>query len=140
MKSWGTVTISGFDSQPEQSFEGYRRSFDCDAPQKMDFHTQFDVASLTKIIFTTNMVMMSVDRGLLKVDDLVQKYLPAWATTDKGVITIRDLLEHQSGLQPWLPLYVRSQSSKDAFEVIAQSQLACKPREKRIYSDLGFIA
>ncbi len=139
MKSWGTVAISGFDSQPEQSFEGYRRSFDCDAPQKMDFHTQFDVASLTKIIFTTNMVMKSVDRGLLKVDDLVQKYLPAWATTDKGVITIRDLLEHQSGLQPWLPLYVRSQSSKDAFEVIAQSQLACKPREKRIYSDLGFI-
>ena len=139
MKSWGTVAASGFDGQLEQSFEGFRRSLDCDAPLQMDYLTQFDVASLTKIIFTTNMVMMSVDRGLLKVEDLVQRYLPAWSTADKGAITIRDLLEHQSGLQPWLPLYVRSQSSKEAFEVIAQSLLACKPREKRIYSDLGFI-
>jgi CubicO group peptidase (beta-lactamase class C family) len=48
-------------------------------------------------------------------------------------------LEHQSGLQPWLPLYVRSKSSAEAYEVIVKSKLACEPRKKRIYSDLGFI-
>jgi len=139
MKSWGTVTARTHHGDEEHSFEGYRRSFECDAPLKMDFHTQFDVASLTKIIFTTNMIMLSVDRGLLKVDDCVQRYLPAWGSADKGMITVRDLLEHQSGLQPWLPLYVRSHSPEDAYQVIATSQLACQPRQKRIYSDLGFI-
>jgi CubicO group peptidase (beta-lactamase class C family) len=85
------------------------------------------------------MVMLAVDQGLLKVDDPVRRYLPAWGSADKERISIRDLLEHQSGLQPWLPLYVRSKSSAEAYEVIVKSKLACEPRKKRIYSDLGFI-
>jgi CubicO group peptidase (beta-lactamase class C family) len=85
------------------------------------------------------MVMLAVDQGLLKVDDPVRRYLPAWGSADKERTSIRDLLEHQSGLQPWLPLYVRSKSSAEAYEVIVKSKLACEPRKKRIYSDLGFI-
>jgi CubicO group peptidase (beta-lactamase class C family) len=139
MRTWGAVYASNFQGETITTLEGNRRSIDCQTPQKIDFQTQFDVASLTKIVFTTNMVMLAVDQGLLKVDDLVQRYLPAWGSADKERITIRDLLEHQSGLQPWLPLYVRSKSSADAYEVIAKSNLACAPRTKRIYSDLGFI-
>ena len=139
MKSWGTVSATNFHGETTTSFEGYRRSLECVSPEKMDFKTQFDLASLTKIIFTTNMLMLSVDRGLMSVDDQVQKYLPSWNLGDKEKITVRDLLEHQSGLQPWLPLYVSATSPNDAFDRIANSQLVCSPREKRIYSDLGFI-
>jgi len=139
MKTWGAVYASNFQGETSTSLAGNRRSIDCDTPQKVDLQTQFDVASLTKIVFTTNMVMLAVDQGLLKVDDPVRRYLPAWGSADKERISIRDLLEHQSGLQPWLPLYVRSKSSAEAYEVIVKSKLACEPRKKRIYSDLGFI-
>lgn len=139
MNSWGTVSAINFSGETITSFEGYRRSLECVSPEKMDVQTQFDLASLTKIIFTTNMFMLSVDRGLMSVDDRVRRYLPSWKVSDKEQITVRDLLEHQSGLQPWLPLYVRSTSPKDAYAQIAKSQLACGSREKRIYSDLGFI-
>ena len=107
MKTWGAVHASNFQGETITSVEGNCRSIDCAAPRKIDFQTQFDVASLTKIVFTTNMVMLAVDQGLLKVNDLVQRYLPAWSRTDKKEISVRDLVEHQSGLQPWLPLYVR---------------------------------
>ena len=139
MKTWGAVYASNFQGETITSLAGNRRSIDCDTPQKVDLQTQFDVASLTKIVFTTNMVMLAVDQGLLKVDDPVRRYLPAWGSADKERISIRDLLQHQSGLQPWLPLYVRSKSSAEAYEVIVKSKLACEPRKKRIYSDLGFI-
>jgi CubicO group peptidase (beta-lactamase class C family) len=139
MKTWGAVYASNFQGETITSLAGNRRSIDCDTPQKVDLQTQFDVASLTKIVFTTNMVMLAVDQGLLKVDDPVRRYLPAWGSADKERISIRDLLEHQSGLQTWLPLYVRSKSSAEAYEVIVKSKLACEPRKKRIYSDLGFI-
>ena len=139
MNSWGAVFATSFQSEISSSSQGYRRSLDCETPEKMDFQTQFDVASLTKIIFTTNMVMLSVDRNLLSIKDPVHKYLPAWKVADKERITVRNLLEHQSGLQPWLPLYVRSKTADDAFDVIAQSPLIGQPGEKRVYSDLGFI-
>lgn len=139
MKTWGAVYASNFQGETITSLAGNRKSIDCETPQKIDLQTQFDVASLTKIVFTTNMVMLAVDQGLLKVDDPVRRYLPAWGSADKERISIRDLLEHQSGLQPWLPLYVRSKSSAEAYEVIVKSKLACEPRKKRIYSDLGFI-
>jgi CubicO group peptidase (beta-lactamase class C family) len=85
------------------------------------------------------MLMLSVDRNLLDIEDPIHKYLPGWKVADKHKITVRNLLEHQSGLQPWLPLYVRSKTADDAFDVIAQSPLIGQPGEKRIYSDLGFI-
>ena len=140
MNSWGMVTATSFQGDISSSSHGYRRSLDLEIPEKMDFFTQFDVASLTKIIFTTNMLMLSVDRNLLKIEDPVHKYLPGWKVADKEKITVRNLLEHQSGLQPWLPLYVRCKTAADAFDVIAQSSLIGKPGEKRAYSDLGFIA
>jgi CubicO group peptidase (beta-lactamase class C family) len=139
MNSWGTVFATNFQGEISSSSKGYRRSLDCENPEMMDFQTQFDVASLTKIIFTTNMLMLSIDRNLLNVDDPVHKYLPGWKVPDKERIRVRDLLEHQSGLQPWLPLYVRSKTADDAFDVIAQSPLIGQPGEKRVYSDLGFI-
>jgi CubicO group peptidase (beta-lactamase class C family) len=139
MNTWGIVTATSFQGEISSSSQGYRRSLDREIPEEMDFFTQFDVASLTKIIFTTNILMLSVDRNLLNIEDPVHKYLLGWKVADKEKITVRNLLEHQSGLQPWLPLYVRSKTADNAFDVIAQSPLIDKPGEKRIYSDLGFI-
>jgi CubicO group peptidase (beta-lactamase class C family) len=54
-------------------------------------------------------------------------------------VTIRDLLEHCSGLAGWAPLY-RAQASRDGFvHAIASSALEYLPWTRSLYSDLGFI-
>src|SRR5215831_7442784 len=58
--------------------------------------TRFNIASMTKQ-FTAASILLLEERGKLKMDDLVKKYLPgapgAW---DK--ITIYNLLTHTSGI------------------------------------------
>ena len=86
MNTWGIVTATSFQGEISSSSQGYRRSLDREVPEEMDFFTQFDVASLTKIIFTTNMLMLSVDRNLLNIEDPVHKYLLGWKVADKEKI------------------------------------------------------
>ncbi len=54
----------------------------------------FDLASLTKVIATTTLVMRAVDAGTLSLDDRVADRLFAWRGTDREHVTIADLLEH----------------------------------------------
>jgi CubicO group peptidase (beta-lactamase class C family) len=59
--------------------------------------TRFNIASMTKQ-FTAASILLLEDRGKLKTDDLVRKYLPeAPASWDK--ITIYHLLTHTSGIR-----------------------------------------
>lgn len=139
VKTWGSVAAWEFQGEITTSIEGNRRSIGSESIESMDYKTSFDVASLTKIIFTTNMMMRSIDRGMLTVNDCVGRFIPDWNDFGKDKITIKQLLEHQSGLQPWLPLYIRSKSQGQALKRIAQSQLICEPGTKRVYSDLGYI-
>src|SRR5215831_9906135 len=58
--------------------------------------TKFNIASMTKQ-FTAASILLLEDRGKLKTDDLVKKYLPdAPESWDK--ITIYHLLTHTSGI------------------------------------------
>lgn len=56
----------------------------------------FWIASMTKPV-TATAVMMMQDEGKLSVDDPVSKYLPEF-TGDKAAITIKQCLNHTSGL------------------------------------------
>jgi len=59
----------------------------------VDEHTLFDMASVTKIIATTSLALIAIDRGLLHLDDPVAKFYP----TDKP-ITVKNLLTHTMGI------------------------------------------
>lgn len=59
----------------------------------VDEHTLFDMASVTKIIATTSLALIAIDRGLLQLDDPVAKFYP----TDK-LITVKNLLTHTMGI------------------------------------------
>ena len=101
--------------------------------------TIFDVASLTKVIATTTLVMRSVDERLLRLDDRVGEWVPAWRRADRLGVTIRELLAHASGLTAYLPYY-RDLSGRAEFEhAIAESPLEYVPGTRALYSDLGFI-
>ncbi len=101
--------------------------------------TIFDLASLTKVICTTTLVMRAVDDGVLRIDDPVSAWIPEWRGSDRSDVTVRDLLAHSSGLTAYLPYY-RDLSGRAEFQAaIATSPLEYTPRTRAIYSDLGFI-
>lgn len=99
----------------------------------------FDLASLTKVIGTTTSIMLLVDKGLLKVDDPVGKYIPAFNNPDKKAITIRHLLTHTAGLYEWYPLFYRCSNKEETYKLIGELPLKYPVGEQRKYSDLGFV-
>jgi CubicO group peptidase (beta-lactamase class C family) len=107
-------------------------------PDKMTTGTLFDLASLTKVVGTTTSIMLLVDRGKIKVDDPVSKYVPAFGTPDKANITIRNLLTHTAGLLEWYPLFYRASSKQETFKLIGELPLGFPVGAGRHYSDLGF--
>ncbi|WP_218081154.1 exo-beta-N-acetylmuramidase NamZ domain-containing protein [Anthocerotibacter panamensis] len=61
--------------------------------------TVFDIASLTKPVATATALMVLVDAGKVDLEAPVSRYLPEFAQGGKGLITVRHLLVHGSGLR-----------------------------------------
>ncbi len=108
------------------------------APEPMTTGHLFDIASLTKVIGTTTAIMLLADHGLIRVDDPVGKYVPAFDSGDKKRISIRHLLTHTSGIYEWYPLYYRASNRQETYKLIGQLPLKFPVGEQRRYSDLGF--
>jgi CubicO group peptidase (beta-lactamase class C family) len=122
---------------------GYAQKYDYNHqllahPDTMSTSTLFDIASLTKVVGTTTSIMLLVDRGLVKIDDPVSKFIKAFASPDKSAITIRHLLTHTSGLYEWYPMYYRAASKEETFKLIGRLPLRFPVGAGRHYSDLGF--
>ncbi len=66
----------------------------------IDLNAMFDLASLTKVCATTLAAMKLFGEGKLDIDAPVIKYLPQFGQNGKEKITVRNLLEHDSGLPP----------------------------------------
>ena len=108
-------------------------------PEKMTVNHLFDLASLTKAIGTATSIMLLTDRGLIKLEDPVCKYVEAFNTPGKKEITIRHLLSHTAGLYEWYPLYYRASCKEECYSLIGELPLAFPVGEQRRYSDLGFV-
>ncbi len=97
------------------------------------------IRSMTKPIVGTA-IQMLIDEGKLALDDPVSKYLPEFDTPTHGAITIRNLLEHRSGL-PLSSLvgtdYKSFKSVRDVAGLAAKADLHFKPDEQFNYSDDG---
>ena len=65
----------------------------------------YDIASVTKIMATTPLVMSLVDKDELNLDSPIEQYLPELDTTSKAKITIREMMAHYAKLQPFIPFY-----------------------------------
>ena len=106
------------------------------APTAID--TPFDLASLTKVIATTTGVMRLVHGGTLGLDARVAALLEEWRGRDREAVTLRDLLEHASGLAARL-VDPPGEGRREFEHDICTMKLEYTPRSKSVYSDLGFI-
>lgn len=101
--------------------------------------TIYDLASLTKVIGTTTAVMILFDEGRIQLDAPVVTYLPEFTGGYKDSVTVRQLLEHRSGLPADRDLWRIAHSPAEARQVVLDAPLECKPGLCYIYSDLGAI-
>ena len=115
-----------------------RLTFDTAAAAATD-DTIFDLASLTKVVATTPMVMQQVERGVLALDDPVSGHIAAWHGDDRADVTLRDLLAHCSGLPAWRPFFRELKGRAEYEAAIAAEPLEYPPRTKSVYSDLDFM-
>lgn len=122
-----------------------RLTYDDDAPA-VSPSTIYDLASLTKVIATTTLMMRRVESGALDLDGTAASYLPELKGSPVGGATLRDLLAHSSGLPCCTELFRELGEGLDRDEArarylkhIAATDLEVGPRERSIYSDLGVL-
>lgn len=118
--------------------DGTTRSLD-GLGEALDADTSFDLASITKILATTTILMRAVDQGLVEVTEPVARFLPDWKSPDKADLTLEDLLRHESGLEEWRPFYITCKSVSEVHKKIAALPLKYPARSGFHYSDLNFI-
>jgi CubicO group peptidase (beta-lactamase class C family) len=128
----------GTGNRPIWQHAAGRLTYDDDAPATTP-DTIFDLASLTKVIATTTLVMRLVGRRRLLLDTPIRQLVPGWTGADRAHVTVLDLLEHSAGLTAWWPLYKHGQTLVEFEHLIAELPLEYGPRTRSIYSDLGFI-
>ncbi len=130
-------------------------SMNVNSHEPIDRDTSYNWASITKT-FTAIAILQLRDRGLLKLDDPVVRYIPELAAVHDAygpvdAITIRQLLTHSAGFRnptwPW-----DCDDAKDCswqpFEPTRWSQVvamlpythvAFKPGSRWSYSNLGYV-
>jgi serine-type D-Ala-D-Ala carboxypeptidase len=112
----------------------------------VDPHTRFDLASLTKPLITTTLVLRAVGNGHLQLKAPLSQFIPAaLLPASKTEVTLFQLLNHCSGLPAYeaffrdLILIPESQRHETLLTWILQTPLCSLPGKRCLYSDLGFI-
>ncbi len=101
--------------------------------QEFCYHDQdiiYDLASLTKVLCTTTLLMLNVQRGRIRLTD---------HHADFPQLNLSHLLTHTSGLPAWQPLYLQLHDKKQIIAFLKELKLQNPPGKMRLYSDLGFM-
>jgi len=129
------------DGQLVESVVGGMADLEHQVPVKPE--SVFGVASITKA-FTGAAFMRLYEAGSIELDAPVQQYVPEFPERDQGVITVRHLLTHTSGLPH--PQSVRTPQLYathyddviDALEVFRDVTLLYEPGTRHTYSSSNY--
>jgi CubicO group peptidase (beta-lactamase class C family) len=104
--------------------------------------TWYDLASLTKILCTTPLLLEAIASGKLDPRAPLRGVLPemAWLqpSPNLGDATVLQLATHTSGLVAWQPLYTLGLDRSTHFARLLHTPLSAPPGSI-VYSDLGFM-
>ncbi len=124
----------------------YQKNFgitDIRNPQPLQASSSFNLASVSKQ-FMCAMVCLLQENGRLGFDDKVQKHLPEFPYPD---ITVRQLMNHTSGLPEYFDLCTRYTGALDTIDNQAVMQLLAEtkppldfaPGNQWQYSNTGYV-
>lgn len=108
--------------------------------EKMTDDIWFDLASLTKPLVITPLVLLTIRTGVLSLESRVAHIIPELGGEPLGDRRVRHLLTHTSGLPAWEPIYAlaRTNISRDVTRALAGLPVG-EVRGEVIYSCPGFI-
>jgi uncharacterized protein YbbC (DUF1343 family)/CubicO group peptidase (beta-lactamase class C family) len=133
----GAVVLIGHDGQVV-----YRKAFGerslVPTRETMTVDTIFDMASMTKVMATTTVVMQLVEQGKIVLSAPVSEYWPEFKQNGKELVTIRELMTHYSGLPPDLELKPAWTGYDTAMQMIVAAKLDAPPGTRFVYSDINF--
>lgn len=72
----------------------------------------YDLASVTKIAATTLSVMKLQEEGKIDIEKPIGNYFSKAKGTNKGTMTIKSIMAHQSGMKDWIPFYEETITKK----------------------------
>lgn len=127
----------------KDSKEVYNRSFGQSKLENIAFdaNTKYQVGSITKLI-TATLIFKLVENNQLKLDDKLSTFYPLIPNSNK--ITIKNLLEHSSGLGDYLeandsiPLINDKLTEKEIINKIISQGVGFEPNKKVNYSNSGY--
>lgn len=108
--------------------------------EEMTTNTIFDLASLTKVIATATSIMILIERGQIRLNDPLSKFIPEIKGEQRERITIEHLLTHRSGYAPDFDLRERWTGYDEAVKRLTVEPLRNAPGTRFVYSDIGYIA
>jgi CubicO group peptidase (beta-lactamase class C family) len=134
----GAVIEAGGANGPIGTFSAGTLTYDPGSPG-VEARTIYDLASLTKVIGAAPLMAGEVSSGRMRLNDRIRHWIANWTGEDRQIVTLRDLLEHASGL-PGHRRYFESRHGRASFEIaICEEPLEYAPRTNSIYSDPGFM-
>jgi len=102
--------------------------------------TVYEIGSISKQ-FTSEAVMLLVEDGKINLDDPINKYLPSNAPDTWKAVTVRNLLNHTSGIKDWTELkdfsYRREYTSEEFVDLVKGPPLQFAPNTNWAYSNTG---
>ncbi|EUJ35464.1 serine hydrolase domain-containing protein [Brochothrix campestris] len=94
----------------------------------------YDLASLTKVLVTTPLLLMLMEDGKIDLNDKVQQYLPRFKYAE---VTVKHLLTHASGLAKNIPQYPMMKATAVLDYMYAVPQITAVGQIE--YSDVNFL-
>ncbi|MBQ7386740.1 MAG: beta-lactamase family protein [Clostridia bacterium] len=105
----------------------------------VNLDTYFDAASIGKILPTTTLALKALDKGLLSLDDTLDKFFPN-VPEDKKQITVKHLITHTSGMyRKEFPDNVADRGRESVAEFILSVPLAYETGKGYAYCCTGMI-
>lgn len=101
----------------------------------------YDLASLTKIIFTATAMILAFEEKKWNLQTKVCEHLKWYPHKDTKIV---DLLNHSSGLVWWTPFYKKIQVQDSSLHKWSEAarvirELPLEKTDTSVYSDVGFI-
>ena len=94
----------------------------------------FDIASITKIVVATA-VLMLIDKGILSLTDTHKKFIPS--STYGQNVTVQHLLTHTSGISVQMSRLAKLESREQMWEAVLRAPLAQAPGVKVVSTNVN---
>lgn len=84
-----------------------------DNKRKVETTDLYDLASVTKVMASTTLMMKLFDHKMFRLDETLGEVMPYLKGTNKDTITVKEALSHYARIKSWIPFYIETLNQKN---------------------------